>query len=140
MVIYFSVVFFCKQKTAYELRMSDWSSDVCSSDLIVTTALVAASLFALVRLTVKLVNRSIQRTSSLDPLQRVLVQTLAGIGIVVFAVIFAIDLLGIDLTSLAVFSGALGLAVGFGLQKTSGNLIAGLILLMDTSIRSEEHQ
>src|SRR3546814_15479372 len=81
---------------------------------IVTTALVAAALFALVRLTVKLVNRSIQRTSSLDPLQRVLVQKLAGIGIVVFAVIFAIDLLGIDLTSLAVFSGALGLAVGFG--------------------------
>src|SRR3546814_7417557 len=27
------VVFFCKQKTAYELRISDWSSDVCSSDL-----------------------------------------------------------------------------------------------------------
>src|SRR3546814_3971218 len=28
------VVFFFKQKTAYEMRMSDWSSDVCSSDLI----------------------------------------------------------------------------------------------------------
>src|SRR3546814_7725373 len=27
------VVFFCKQKTAYEMRISDWSSDVCSSDL-----------------------------------------------------------------------------------------------------------
>src|SRR3546814_3409207 len=27
------VVFFCKQKTAYEMRSSDWSSDVCSSDL-----------------------------------------------------------------------------------------------------------
>src|SRR3546814_14157917 len=32
-VIYCSVFFFCKQKTAYELRISDWSSDVCSSDL-----------------------------------------------------------------------------------------------------------
>src|SRR3546814_5464549 len=28
------VIFFCKQKTAYEMRISDWSSDVCSSDLI----------------------------------------------------------------------------------------------------------
>src|SRR3546814_5967364 len=28
------IVFFCKQKTAYEMRISDWSSDVCSSDLI----------------------------------------------------------------------------------------------------------
>src|SRR3546814_1685467 len=31
--MYFCVVFFFKQKTAYEMRISDWSSDVCSSDL-----------------------------------------------------------------------------------------------------------
>src|SRR3546814_3980495 len=31
-------LFFCKQKTAYEMRISDWSSDVCSSDLIVILA------------------------------------------------------------------------------------------------------
>src|SRR3546814_1035223 len=31
--LFFIVVFFCKQKTAYEMRISDWSSDVCSSDL-----------------------------------------------------------------------------------------------------------
>src|SRR3546814_9108931 len=30
--------FFCKQKTAYELRISDWSSDVCSSDLLIAIA------------------------------------------------------------------------------------------------------
>src|SRR3546814_1975696 len=33
-VILVSTVFFFKQKTAYEMRISDWSSDVCSSDLI----------------------------------------------------------------------------------------------------------
>ena len=44
-------------------------------------------------------------------------------------------MLGIDLTALAVFSGAFGLAIGFGLQKTFGNLIAGIILLMDHSIK-----
>ena len=44
-------------------------------------------------------------------------------------------MLGIDLTALAVFSGAFGLAIGFGLQKTFGNLIAGIILLMDKSIK-----
>src|SRR3546814_21022020 len=32
-VVFFLCVFFCKQKTAYEVRISDWSSDVCSSDL-----------------------------------------------------------------------------------------------------------
>src|SRR3546814_2208353 len=31
--VYIVIVFFCKQKTAYEMRISDWSSDVCSSDL-----------------------------------------------------------------------------------------------------------
>ena len=51
------------------------------------------------------------------------------------AVLVGIDLLGIDLTALAVFSGAFGLAIGFGLQKTFGNLIAGIILLMDRSIK-----
>src|SRR3546814_15329611 len=34
MVFGFCVVVFCKQKTAYEMRISDWSSDVCSSDLL----------------------------------------------------------------------------------------------------------
>src|SRR3546814_17947470 len=33
-VLYFFLFFFFKQKTAYEMRISDWSSDVCSSDLI----------------------------------------------------------------------------------------------------------
>jgi small-conductance mechanosensitive channel len=46
-----------------------------------------------------------------------------------------VDVLDIDLTTFAVFSGALGLAIGFGLQKTVGNLIAGIILLMDRSIK-----
>src|SRR3546814_5646607 len=31
--VVFALLFFCKQKTAYEMRISDWSSDVCSSDL-----------------------------------------------------------------------------------------------------------
>src|SRR3546814_9138901 len=34
MVIFFCLLFFFRQKTAYEMRISDWSSDVCSSDLI----------------------------------------------------------------------------------------------------------
>src|SRR3546814_4608877 len=34
MIVYYAVFFFFKQKTAYEMRISDWSSDVCSSDLL----------------------------------------------------------------------------------------------------------
>jgi small-conductance mechanosensitive channel len=54
---------------------------------------------------------------------------------IVVGFLLAMDILGIDLTALAFFSGAFGLAIGFGLQKTFGNLISGIILLMDRSIK-----
>src|SRR5690606_41169664 len=66
---------------------------------------------------------------------RVFGEKVLSIAIWTFAILVGIDILGIDLTALAVFSGAFGLAVGFGLQKTFGNLLAGIILLMDRSIK-----
>lgn len=92
-------------------------------------------LFALIRLANRLVGRSIARADAFDATQKLLAQKLAAIAVVIAAFFIGIDMLGIDLTAFAVFSGALGLAVGFGLQKTFGNLIAGIILLMDRSIK-----
>ena len=77
----------------------------------------------------------LKRITRFDPSQRLLADKLITMGIWAIAVLVGIDLLGIDLTALAVFSGAFGLAIGFGLQKTFGNLIAGIILLMDRSIK-----
>lgn len=102
---------------------------------VVTIVLVFIVMLMVVQLANRLIARLIQRSTGLDPTQRLLTQKLAGIAIVIVAIFIGIDLLSIDLTSLAVFSGALGLAVGFGLQKTLGNLLAGLILLMDRSIK-----
>ncbi|WP_066549939.1 MULTISPECIES: mechanosensitive ion channel family protein [unclassified Sphingomonas] len=108
-------------------RVSLWS---------VTTVLIAGIvLFAAARLASRVINHAIGQSAGFDPAQRVLFQKLAGIAIIVVAFFVGVDLLGIDLTTFAVFSGALGLAVGFGLQKTVGNLIAGIILLMDRSIK-----
>ena len=76
-----------------------------------------------------------RRMTRLDPAQQLLGEKLVSIAVWVLTVLVGIDVLGIDLTALAVFSGAMGLAVGFGLQKTFGNLIAGIILLMDRSIK-----
>ncbi len=78
--------------------------------------------------------RAVRRTK-LDSTQGLLAEKLLTIAIWTAAIFIGIDLLGIDLTALAVFSGAFGLAIGFGLQKTFGNLIAGIILLMDKSIK-----
>jgi small-conductance mechanosensitive channel len=71
----------------------------------------------------------------LDPAQQLLGEKLVGIAVWAALLLLGIDLLGISLTALTVFSGAFGLAIGFGLQKTFGNLISGIILLMDRSIK-----
>ncbi|MBH2000247.1 MAG: mechanosensitive ion channel [Sphingomonadaceae bacterium] len=102
---------------------------------LLSIAATCVALFALVRLANRLIGRWIGQAQSFDPTQKLLAQKLAAITVIVAAFFIGVDLLGIDLTAFAVFSGALGLAVGFGLQKTFGNLIAGIILLMDRSIK-----
>ena len=102
---------------------------------VVNAIVVVAVLFALARVANRVLTHSIGRLTRLEVSQRTLVQKLAGIAVIVIAGLLGIDLLGVDLTALAVFSGALGLAVGFGLQKTVGNLLSGLILLMDRSVK-----
>ena len=101
----------------------------------VTMLLTVVVLFAIVRVANRTVGHALAQTRGLDPTQRLLGQKLASIAFVIAAFFFGIDALGIDLTTFAVFGGAFGLAIGFGLQKTIGNLIAGIILLMDRSIK-----
>lgn len=82
-----------------------------------------------------MVKRLFRSMHRLDGAQQLLGEKLAGILIWIVLVLVGIDILGISLTALTVFSGAFGLAIGFGLQKTFGNLISGIILLMDRSIK-----
>jgi small-conductance mechanosensitive channel len=102
---------------------------------LISAVVVGLFLYVVVRLTLRTIKWLLRRNHSIDETQRLLVEKLTAIVLFGFAVLVGIDLLGIDLTALAVFSGALGLAIGFGLQKTVGNLIAGIILLMDRSIK-----
>ena len=51
------------------------------------------------------------------------------------AVMFSLSAIGIELTALTVFSGALGLGIGFGLQKVASNLMSGIIILLDKSVK-----
>ncbi|MBL8655993.1 MAG: mechanosensitive ion channel [Altererythrobacter sp.] len=110
------------------------SSRVSVWDLLVMLAILLAC-FLLGKLGSHWARRAVRRTRRLDGTQALLAEKLLTVAIWAVAVFLAIDLLGIDLTALAVFSGAFGLAIGFGLQKTIGNLIAGIILLMDKSIK-----
>ena len=102
---------------------------------IVTILLTGVLLFAVARVVGRIISHSISNSTHLDETQKLLSQKIATILIIVIAFFIGIDILGIDLTALAFFSGAFGLAIGFGMQKTIGNLIAGIILLMDRSIK-----
>lgn len=53
----------------------------------------------------------------------------------ILAVLVALPAVGIDLTVLSVFGGALGVGIGFGLQKVASNYISGFIILLDRSVR-----
>ncbi|ODS96084.1 MAG: mechanosensitive ion channel protein [Erythrobacter sp. SCN 62-14] len=97
--------------------------------------LVVLGVFLLARLGERIGRLVLRRIKTLDPSQTLLADKLISVLVWALAILIGIDLLGIDLTALTVFSGAFGLAVGFGLQKTFGNLIAGIILLMDRSIK-----
>ena len=96
---------------------------------------VAVVIFLLARLATRLAHRMLGRITRMDNTQKLLADKFVSIMVWVIAILIGIDLLGVDLTALTVFSGAFGLAIGFGLQKTFGNLIAGIILLMDRSIK-----
>jgi small-conductance mechanosensitive channel len=82
-----------------------------------------------------LIESRIRTSQTLSPSVQVLLTKSLKIVLVSLAVLVAMRSVGIDLTALTVLSGALGLGVGFGLQKIVSNLISGVILLVDKSIK-----
>ncbi|MBI5137503.1 MAG: mechanosensitive ion channel [Nitrospirae bacterium] len=82
-----------------------------------------------------LVERRIEASTELSPSFRVLFAKLVRIVLLVAALLIGLNAVGVDLTALTVFSGAVGLGLGFGLQKVISNFISGIILLADRSIK-----
>lgn len=80
-------------------------------------------------------DRRIQKVDELTPSLRVLLGKITRITLVALAGFIAMSGLGIDLTALTVLSGAVGVGIGFGLQKVVSNFISGIIILMDQSIK-----
>jgi small-conductance mechanosensitive channel len=118
--------------------LDQWGFTIADTRFSVWTVLVAMVVIILALLLARLAIRAaswLLGRFTLDTTQRLLAQKLISIAVWVLTFLLAIDIIGIDLTALAVFSGAFGLALGFGLQKTFGNLLAGIILLMDRSIK-----
>ncbi|MEL7451047.1 MAG: mechanosensitive ion channel domain-containing protein [Pseudomonadota bacterium] len=80
-------------------------------------------------------DKRVQNIDGLTPSLRVLIGKILRIALIVFAVLVGMSGLGIDLTALTVLSGAVGVGIGFGLQKVVSNFISGIIILTDQSIK-----
>lgn len=82
-----------------------------------------------------LVEGRLNKANSLTPASRVLFSKMSRVVLVTLALLIAVAMAGIDLSVLAVFGGAVGLGIGFGLQKVISNLFSGMLLLLDKSIK-----
>lgn len=102
--------------------------------VIKAAALMAALLWIASRVS-GLLERRVQELPRLPPSLRLLFGKLFKIALFSIAVLIALSSIGIDITALAVFTGAVGVGVGFGLQAVISNFIAGLILLLERSLK-----
>lgn len=82
----------------------------------------------------KFIRFFIGRFSKLRTSNRELAAKAAQIAIYFILFMITLDVMGIDLTALAVFGGAVGVGLGFGLQKVASNFISGLVLLMEKTV------
>jgi small-conductance mechanosensitive channel len=99
-------------------------------DAIVVVAAIVLSLWVS-----SAMEQRLMRMSHLDNNVRVVMAKLFRAVLILIGVLIALSSVGIDLTILSVFGGALGVGIGLGLQKLASNYIAGFTILLDRSIR-----
>ena len=106
-----------------------------SALLLLQAAVILGALFFGARFLSQTSAVRIQKNEDISPSMRVLL--VKFLQVLLFGVAFFIGLksIGFDLTGLAVLSGAIGIGLGFGLQKVVSNLVSGIIILLDKSIK-----
>jgi small-conductance mechanosensitive channel len=102
--------------------------------VIKTAVLLSVALWAATA-TSNFLDRRVQHATGLTPSIQVLAGKLIRIGVMTAAIVIVLSASGIDLSVLAVFTGAIGVGVGLGLQKIVSNFVSGIILLADKSIK-----
>jgi len=99
---------------------------------------VLALVFWTTAIIVDVVDSRLEKLTKMRSTTRILVTKVFQIAIYVLAGLIALDMIGLDLTTLTVFGGALGIGLGFGLQKIASNFISGLILLLERSVEQDD--
>lgn len=83
----------------------------------------------------KKVERGLKGSKNLERSLQELFTKLIRVIFLAFTLVIALSNMGLDLSAFAIFGGAIGVGIGFGLQKVVSNLICGIILLLDRSIK-----
>uniref|UniRef100_UPI00406CB008 mechanosensitive ion channel family protein n=1 Tax=Phaeobacter sp. PT47_59 TaxID=3029979 RepID=UPI00406CB008 len=97
--------------------------------------MLGAVLLTLARIGSNAATKGLKSNSDISPSMQVLIGKGIQLALYGLAVVVSIRAIGFDLTGLAVLSGAVGVGIGFGLQKVVSNLVSGIIILMDRSIK-----
>ena len=82
-----------------------------------------------------LIESKLHQSQNITPALKILIGKFLKIGLSIVVIVIVITTLGFDLTVFAVFGGALGIGIGLGLQKLISNLLSGILILLDRSIK-----
>jgi len=102
---------------------------------IISALVVIGVLLTLARIGSTTTATTIRRNEDISPSMQVLAVKAVQITLYGFAFFIGINTVGIDLSGLAILTGAIGVGLGFGLQKVISNLVSGVIILLDKSIK-----
>jgi len=102
---------------------------------VIKSAIVLAVLLTIASYVTRLFEARVRLSRTLSPSAQVLFAKSLKVTLVGLAVLIGVHSLGIDLTAIAVLVSALGLGAGFGLQRIISNMVSGVVLLIDQSIR-----
>ena len=102
---------------------------------VVKAVLSLALLLWIATLSGRVLERRVTAAANLTPSLKVLITNLLKIVLTILAIVIALRVVGIDLTAFAVLTGAIGVGIGFGLQKMVSNFVSGITILLDKSIK-----
>lgn len=101
----------------------------------VKLVLIVILAFTLALWLAELINQRMKQARHISPSMQVGFSKFSKFFFITLAFLIALNAVGINLSSLAVFGGALGVGLGFGLQRIASNFISGFILVLDRSIK-----
>ncbi|WP_440957908.1 mechanosensitive ion channel family protein [Oceanicaulis sp. LC35] len=127
-----------------ERALSDERLSFSTGDFTITAYMVArvivvlALVYWMAAVVAGVLDTRIRHAKAFKSGTRSLIAQIVRIAIYIIAGLITLDVVGLDLTALTVFGGALGIGLGFGLQKIASNFISGIILMVERSVEEDD--